>query len=165
MPTIKRDQYEAKRSIGLDSVCLIFLFPADESLTAYAKTLPPHANVRKYPSTSDPSLMAIGCVWSSWKCGKTFVLFEASVATSDMSRLFSQSTSISATFTHIAQRAGALVAILDEDCERTQIWPGTRRRLPAVDEDQFRQEDLNLDVDAYCSSLLAAADIKAQNKN
>ena len=143
MANVRREQYEAR------DLCLSFLFGSDERIAE-------HGGI---DGMSDPATnrVAIGCVWSKFRCGDRFVLFSATAATSAMSRLFESSPSIRAAFTQIGREAGALlVAFDDEQGALVGVWPCTQRMGACVLDEMVRDADFELLVDPYCTAVLQA---------
>jgi len=158
---IKRDTLEERLRKVSGDICLTFLFPQDDALRAYVARQDPSAmqQQRTYNNVEDTDIIPVGCVWTKWKDGKEFIIVETTAATSDMSRLFAQSTSVAETFQRIAQRAEAVLLLFDDESpELLQVWPGARRRLEKINVDHYYDSNFTtLDVDQYCFALLAAA--------
>jgi hypothetical protein len=112
----------------METVCLQFLFPMDAQLAAYAKTSSLQEREKQLP---------VGCVGCSIRSEKRFCVVRATAATSAMSRLFAESSSVKNTFTEIGRRGGALVALLDDEQPPSTvgIWPYSGRlTLPSTTE-------------------------------
>jgi len=155
MEVIQRDDLESRLfEKGNEEICLTFLFPSDERLVA-------HGSVAQ---SDDPQTgrLAIGCVWSSIRCGERYGVFRATAATSEMSRLFAHSQSIRETFLGIAKEAGAALLLLDDEQEpRYGIWPREGRLTSTLNPEEFPDPFPDpLDIDRYCSALLAGAGTK-----
>jgi hypothetical protein len=143
LDVIKRESHESHE------LCLSFLFPTDEYIAA-------HGGIERL---SDPASgrVAIGCVWSSLKCGNRFALFRGTAATSGMSRLFESSPSVRATFTRIGQVAGAcLVLFDDEQLDLVGVWPRTGRMSSRAVDESGQDYAREVQVDQYCGDVLRA---------
>ncbi|ADG67777.1 hypothetical protein Plim_1947 [Planctopirus limnophila DSM 3776] len=148
MAVARRGQYETH------DLCLSFLFAPDDRIAEHG------GNDR----LSDPvsGRVAIGCVWSSLRCGDRFALFRGTAATSGMSHLFESSPNIRAAFTKIGQDAGAwLVAFDDEQDDLLGVWPHARRMGEGVVDELVRDCEYELRVDEYCDAVLRAFGVSA----
>jgi len=152
LEVIKRESHESHE------LCLCFLFPTDEHIVA-------HGGVERQ---SDPASgrVAIGCVWSTVKCGDRFALFRGAAATSRMSRLFESSPSVRTTFARIGQDAGAwLVAFDDEQLDLIGVWPSTGRMSSCTVDEPGRECEHEVQVDQYCGDLLRAFGVVADREH
>jgi hypothetical protein len=152
MEVIPRDDLEFRLSeMGNEDICLTFLFPPDESVVAYGSVA----------KLDDPQTgrLAIGCVWSWIRCGERYGLFRAAAATSGMSRLFEQSQSIRETFVQIAKEAGASLLLLDIEQDKCLgIWPREDELASLANSGEVSDPLIDpLEIDRYCSALLAGA--------
>jgi hypothetical protein len=150
MEHVPRDDFERRLfERGGRDICLSFLFAADEHLTEYAKDS---------PLAPVDGRIQIGCVWTSVQCGSRFVLVRATAATTGMSWLFERSASVRKTFCEAGQSGGALLVTFDnERADFDSVWPLRGRFAAAGERDSFEDEELKLNVDAYCADLVASA--------
>ncbi len=101
---------------NMSDLCLGFLFPPDGQVEAYSPE-------RKLIN----GLVRIGCVWSTLIVEGNLVIFRATAATTGMSLLFEESPSVRNTWISIAQKAGALLLLLDDErFDNRAIWPVER---------------------------------------
>lgn len=135
-------------------LCFAFLFPSDQHLVAYG-------SIRQFDDPQSGRL-AIGCVWSSIRCGERYALFRATAATTDMSLLFQESRSIRETFVQIGREAGAALVVFDEEKDdRVGIWPREGRMANSIGPDDFLGPVVEPhEIDRYCSALVAGAGIE-----
>ena len=135
-----------------ESRCFSFLFSRDDVLTEYERssTLP----------SADGGRVSVGCVWCSLCAGDVWAVFEATAATSEMSRLFQRSGAVRAFWSSVGAEAGAAAIFFDcEDLERWELLYPTARQVPRPDTELYELEDGDrVHVDAYCSEALRHAD-------
>lgn len=147
MSVVRRGSHEAARGRG--ELCLTFLFEPDDwfAKNGWADHLDDPATGR----------VAIGCVWSSLRCGDRFVLFRGTAATTSMSQLFEQSPNVWEIFARVGREArAALVAFDDEEDELVGVWPRQGRAGACVVDSFVLDEVYQLRVDPYCEAVLGA---------
>ena len=154
MEHITQDTFE-RRTLNHESqeICLSFLFAMDEHVLGFTDR-----SKDKSSFGTVEGKIPIGCVWTSIKCGKKFVVIRATAATSDMSILFEQSTSVRATITEVCQTGNPLLVLFDdEQSDLVAVWPQQGRFTLSATYQTFEDEQGDLKVDDYCTDLLASA--------
>lgn len=141
---LRRGEYEAQ-----NSYCLTFEFPTDAALAAYSLS-----DAQRKPRRA--GFTPVGCVWLKLNAGEDYALFRGTAATSPMSRLFLESSSVRAVWCEIAKRSGASAVFLDlEQGDRWElIYPASRSIELPEEEDFILEDDLNVNIDTYTREVL-----------
>lgn len=93
--------------------CLAFRFPVDD------------AALRAFCDDADVETATVGCFYTRLWIGARFVVLEATAATTGMSRLLLDSSSVRQAFVRIAVACGAVAVVVDveEGTGVAGVWP------------------------------------------
>ena len=138
-----------------DNRCFTFLFPPDDFLVDYERLC------SSMPRTAD-GRVAVGCVWCCLSAGEALAVFNATAATSDMSRLFERSPGVRSLWSKISIEATTTALLFDfEDIDRWELLYPRSEQVPRLDEEYYELEDgYNLNIDAYFGETLRRAGIQ-----
>lgn len=129
-------------------LCLCFLFPPDEALSASSDLL-------DYEDAT--GRVALSCVDLTLRLGEKYVLLRNTAVTTTMSLLFAQSPNIRETFRQIGQESDALLVTFDdEQDDALAIWPHEKRLGTSYFTEWEADEDADdtPPVDRYVPRLL-----------
>lgn len=133
--------------------CFSFLFQPDPELCEYEK--------RNGNRPREDGRIPIGCVWTQLHSGGEFALIQATAATTGMSLLFTQSSSIQDAWITLAATSGGHALFRDtEDPDRWELLYPEQRRVPRPDEEaQYLPDCITVSPDSYCRAALELAGV------
>lgn len=138
--------------VGSDA-CFSFAYLADDAIVQYLSD-PNNSNERALRGAQ----AQIGCVWTSLWAGENLAVVHATAATSSMSRLFRDSSSIRSSWADIFRESRAEALFLDTEHETWDLLAPRAQRVQKPDAEEFCfADDYHVSVDHYYRAAMTLA--------